>query len=576
MPDSSDNAAPNAALTGEPSEPRSTRVRRPTEPTAGPAAAKPSRPRKRRSTPVSPELAAVQPAKSVNPANPPRRSTARRSRAGRGRGAAAKSKETSLRVLMVASEALPYSKSGGLADVAAALPLELGRLGHEVVLVTPRYRGVAVSGPPAFSCPVAAEGLVERTDIFLESLGPGVRVALVDCPRFYDREGLYGHGGRDYADNPLRFAVLCRAAFATAEQLGAPIDIVHAHDWQAGLAPYLLESDRGHGCLAVAASVFTIHNLAYQGACDKDWVPRLGLRWRDFHANGFEHWNQLSLLKAGINFSRVVTTVSPSYAREILTAEQGFGFEGVLQRRQHELVGILNGIDIEQWDPARDPYLRARYDSHDLAGKDVARHQLLEAYQLPRDDGGRVPVVGMIARMVDQKGLDLIAQIADDLPHLGARFVVLGTGDAGYQDMWRTLAQRYPDRVGARIGFDESLAHLIEAGADLFLMPSRFEPCGLNQMYSLRYGTLPLVRATGGLDDTVENFDPSSGGGTGFKFWDYTPQALLGTLRWAMHVFATNPEAWRQMQVRGMQADFSWAASARNYVKVYEAAGRAA
>lgn len=564
MPGSSDNATPNT----RPSEaPSASRARRP-------PAAKTTRPRTPPAKPLAPQPAAKH-AEPVNPQKPRRRATVRRPSSGRARGKSAKDKEKSLRVLMVASEALPYSKSGGLADVAAALPLALGRLGHEVVLVTPRYRGVAVSGPPAFSCPVAAEGVVERADVFIESLAPGVRAALVDCPRFYHRDGLYGHGGRDYVDNPLRFAVLCRAAFDVAEQLGAPIDVVHAHDWQAGLAPYFLETGyREHACFRSAGSVFTIHNLAYQGACDKDWVPRLGLQWRDFHSNGFEHWNQLSLLKAGINFSRFVTTVSPSYAREILTAEQGFGFEGVLRRRRHELVGILNGIDVEQWDPARDPHLRAPYDSHDLAGKAVARGQLLEAYELPRDDGGRVPIVGMIARMVDQKGLDLIAQLVDELPHLGARFVVLGTGDARYQDMWRTLAQRYPDRVGVRIGFDESLAHMIEAGADLFLMPSRFEPCGLNQMYSLRYGTLPLVRATGGLDDTVENFDPGSGGGTGFKFWDYTPHALLGTLRWALHVFATNPEAWRRVQRRGMQADFSWATSARNYVKVYEAAGR--
>lgn len=495
---------------------------------------------------------------------------------GAAAGQTTRARARRLRVVMVASEALPYSKSGGLADVASALPLALGRLGHEVLTVTPRYRGVAVTGEPAFSVTVLVGDEPVASQVYLQSLAKGVDVALVDCPRFYDREGLYGQGSADYPDNPLRFATLCRAAFVVAEQLGGRVDVLHAHDWQAGLAPYFLEAEyRAHPAFASTVSVFTIHNLAYQGICDKEWVPRLGLNWRDFHGNGFEHWDRLSLLKAGVNFSHRLTTVSPRYAQEILTPAHGFGFEGVLARRRAELVGILNGIDVEQWDPALDPFLPEPYDARNLDGKASAKRRLLEVYGLPLDEQARVPLVGMIARMVDQKGLDLIAQIADELPHLGARFVVLGTGDARYQDMWRVLAQEYPDRVGVRIGFDESLAHLIEAGADLFLMPSQFEPCGLNQMYSLRYGTLPLVRATGGLDDTVQNFEPASGAGTGFKFWDYTPGALLGTLRWALSVFSDDADQWRELQIRGMQQDFSWTASARNYVTVYEAAGQA-
>lgn len=475
---------------------------------------------------------------------------------------------------MIASEALPFSKSGGLADVAAALPAALARLGHQVLMVTPRYRGVPVSGRPSFAVPVAVDGEVVETPVYIEGGQHGEQVALIDCPAAFDREALYAQGGKDYADNPLRFSILCRAAFAIGARQG-PIDIVHAHDWQAGLAPYLLASTYRHRpAFEGAAAIFTIHNLAYQGMCERDWVPRLGLRWEDYHSGGFEHWGQLSLLKAGINFCDRITTVSPTYAREILMPAHGFGFDGILRSRREDLVGILNGIDVDQWDPARDPYLPEPYDAERLSGKAAAKAKLLDAYGFGPDPTGRTPVVGMIARMVDQKGLDLISQIAHELPYLGARVVVLGTGDAWYQDMWRALAARHPDRIGVRIGFDESLAHLIEAGADLFLMPSKFEPCGLNQMYSLRYGTLPLVRATGGLDDTVQNFEPGTGEGTGFKFWDYSAGALLGTLRWALGVYALDPASWERLQKRGMRQDFSWDASARNYVRVYEAAGR--
>jgi starch synthase len=290
------------------------------------------------------------------------------------------------------------------------------------------------------------------------------------------------------------------------------------------------------------------------------------------HVDALEFWGRISFLKAGIVFSRLITTVSPQYAKEIQTPAFGFGFDGILRYRAGDLIGILNGIDYDQWDPYRDRYLPVPYDATHLEGKEAAKRLLLETFGLPTEDEvRRRPVVGMISRLVDQKGFDLMAEIAEKLPSLGASFVLLGSGEQRYEDLWITLARRHPDRIGARIGFDEALAHRIEAGADLFLMPSRFEPCGLNQMYSLRYGTVPVVRATGGLYDTVRKFDPSTGEGTGFMFEPYSAVALLETLRSALRTYQNRP-VWRRLQVAGMEQDFSWAGSARQYVAAYERA----
>ena len=479
-----------------------------------------------------------------------------------------------LRILMVASEAVPFAKTGGLADVVAALPKALGALGHEVTVVIPRYRGIAVTGAPDTSYAVSMGGHHYQASVYLQQTSPGVRVALVDHPAFFDRDALYGLGSQDYSDNPRRFAFLCLAALEFARLEGRPIDIVHAHDWQGGLAPvYVKTRYAGDPVLGGAATIFTIHNIAYQGNCSSDWLPQLGLGWELFTKDGLEFWLHASLLKGGIMFADLVTTVSPRYADELMAPEFAFGFEGILRHRAANLLGILNGIDVDVWNPASDRYLPSAYGPDDLSGKLDAKQVLLDTYGLPTgDDLARRPVVAMISRMVDQKGLDLIASVSEQLPHLGAAFVILGTGEPWYEEMWRSLARRYPDRVGVRIGFDEPLSHVIEAGADVFMMPSRFEPCGLNQMYSLRYGTLPVVRATGGLDDTVQNYDPASGAGNGFKFHDASGEALLGTLRWALHVFHNEPERWRQLQQAGMALDFSWDASARAYLTAYERA----
>lgn len=480
----------------------------------------------------------------------------------------------SRRILMVASEAVPFAKTGGLADVVAALPKALGKLGHQVTVALPRYRAIAVYGAPTAAFDVEMGGHHYHADVYVQELSPGMRVALVDHPAFFDRDALYGIGSQDYGDNPRRFAFLSLAALEFARLEGEPVDIVHAHDWQAGLTPVYLRTRYAEDpVLGDAATVFTIHNIAYQGLCSADWLPQLGLGWDVFTVDSLEFWLHASFLKGGIMFSDIVTTVSRRYAQELLTPAFSFGFEGILRHRQSDLVGILNGIDDELWNPATDKHLPRPYSAEDLAGKAEAKRVLLDTFGLPGgDDVLRRPVVAMISRMVDQKGLDLIAAVSEQLPQLGAAFTILGTGEPWYEEMWRSLARRYPDRVGVRIGFDEPLSHVIEAGADVFMMPSRFEPCGLNQMYSLRYGTIPVVRATGGLDDTVRNYDPVTGEGTGFSFHELSGEALLGTLRWALHVFHNDPERWHRLQQSGMARDFSWTASARAYLEAYSRA----
>jgi starch synthase len=468
-------------------------------------------------------------------------------------------------VLLIGSEALPFSKTGGLADVLGALPPALAHLGWDVTLAVPRYRGVT-AGSLVERFPVTVGGFAREIGFFEAPLADGARAVLVDCPELFHREGLYGFDTGDYPDNPLRFAMLVRAALEFAGRRDGGPSIVHAHDWQAGLAPvYLRTLYATHPVLGRAAGIFTIHNLAFQGIFEADWLPRLDLGWDQFTVDRLEYWHRISFMKGAIRYADAITTVSSRYAEEIQTPELGFGFDGILRSRAGDLVGILNGIDTREWDPAHDRFLQQPYSAEDLSGKAPAKTSLLAELGLPADDQSlKRPLIGMVSRMVDQKGFDLIAALADDLMRLDAAFAILGTGETRYQDLWTALAARFPDRVGVRIGFDERLAHLIEAGADIFLMPSRFEPCGLNQMYSLRYGTVPVVREVGGLADTVS---PRNG----FVFREYTPAALLAALRQALAAYG-NRRRWRPLQLAGMKADHSWDRSAREYVKIYERA----
>ena len=477
-----------------------------------------------------------------------------------------------LRILMIASEAQPFSKTGGLADVATALPKALGRLGHDVTLITPRYRGIA-GGPIVDRVSLEMAGHRFSANLIEARIGPGARVLLLDCPELYDRAGIYYDARGDFADNAVRYAFLSAAAIDWASQQDDAFDIIHSHDWQGGLAPvyarHLRTSARPH-----PRTVFTIHNLAYQGIFEKSWVARLGLSWQDFTINGFEFFDRLSFMKAGINLSDAVTTVSPTYAEEMQRPEYGNAMDGVIRSRRDSLVGILNGIDHDEWNPLADPFLPAPFDADSLDGKAAAKRALLEAFGFTiTDDLLARPVVGMVSRMVDQKGLDLIEAAANELTTSNATFVIVGTGEPRYQNMWTNLSRWHPDRIRVFIGFDERRAHLVEGGADIFLMPSRFEPCGLNQMYSLRYGTVPVVRAVGGLVDTVRPYNPKNGQGNGFLFSDYRPAAMMRALGAALAAYP-NKKIWTRLQKNGMRADFSWDRSAGEYVKMYQALRR--
>ncbi|HEY0873612.1 MAG TPA: glycogen synthase GlgA, partial [Vicinamibacterales bacterium] len=472
-----------------------------------------------------------------------------------------------LRILMVTPEAHPFAKTGGLAEVAGALPAALTRLGHSVTVVLPRYRGALPDSTPSRRIDLQLGPNTFSVGFLEQVMDDGVRAVLVDVPALFDREGLYGQDGRDYPDNALRFAVLSRAALEFARMEGVRPDIIHAHDWQTGLVPVYQKMHLSNDpVVGGVPTVFTIHNLAFQGLFGLDALPAIGLDWNVFHPEALEYWGNISLLKGGVNFSEKITTVSPTYAREILTPEFGFGFEGILRRRADDLVGILNGIDTDRWNPEADEFA-PRFSASDLAGKREAKRALLDDVGLPADDKSLArPVIGMISRLTDQKGFDLIGAAASQLIELDAAWVMLGSGDRQYEEQWRSLAAHYPDRVSATIGFDERLAHLIEAGADMFLMPSRFEPCGLNQLYSLRYGTVPIVRATGGLEDTIR--DAAEPDGNGIKFADPAPGALVAAVRRGLQLYRDG-DRWSAIQKAGMAADPSWDVSAREYVKVY-------
>jgi starch synthase len=478
-------------------------------------------------------------------------------------------------VLLVGSEAVPFAKTGGLADVLGALPLELAHLGWRATVVLPRYRGVT-AGELIEQFPISIGAYTRDVGFYRAPLAPGAEALLVDCADLFDRDGLYGADGVDYADNPRRFGLLVKAALEFAARSDQRPSVVHAHDWQAGLAPvYLKTLYASHPVLGGTPTVFTIHNLSYQGLCEPDWLPRLDLPWSLLHVDRLEYWGRVSLLKGGIVDADVVTTVSRQYAREMQTEEFGCGLEGVLRHRSADLVGILNGIDTTQWDPARDPHLSASYDESDLRNKAVVKRELLERTGLwsgPQDLNR--PLIGMISRMVEQKGFDLLEALGERLAGWNAAWVVLGTGQARYQEMWKTLAVRHPRQVSATIGFSEELAHLIEAAADVFLMPSQFEPCGLNQMYSLRYGTVPIVHGVGGLLDTVRDYQPDDLEATGFVFLDYTAEALAAALDRALEVYGDR-RRWTALQKAGMRQDNSWHRSALEYVRIYERVMRA-
>ena len=478
-----------------------------------------------------------------------------------------------MRILFVASEGLPFSKTGGLADVLAGLPKALVALGHEVAVVLPRSRGAveAARVTPRIVVPSLTVGPSDRPR-FPAVLGDmvidGVQYFLLDDPGYFDRENLYGDAAGDYPDNAERYAQLSRAAIEIAKHVWPP-DIIHCHDWQAALVPVLLRSVYADDpALAAVRCVLTVHNLGYHGQFPADTLARVGLPRSLMHMDRLEFFGDINYLKGGLVYADYLTTVSRRYAREIQTPQVGHGLDGVLATRADRLVGILNGADYAEWNPADDPRVAAAFTADDLAGKRVCRQDLLGQFALPDPAG---PVLGMVSRLVDHKGFDLVTAALDALVGLGLTIVVLGSGETRYETALREFAARHPKRCGVRIGYDEKLAHKIIAGSDMFLMPSHEEPSGLTQLYSLRYGTVPIVRATGGLHDSIEPHDPPRSVGTGFTFTDYTTEAMLEAVRRARAAYDDRPR-WRQLRRAGMGKDFSWPNSARRYVEVYAAA----
>jgi starch synthase len=477
-----------------------------------------------------------------------------------------------MKILMLASEAEPYSKTGGLADVVGALSRTLASLGHEVGVVVPLYQEtVAVLAKRSVSTlhenlPIPLGSETRNVALRLVEEG-GVSWFFVDDEEYFGRPGLYGTFEGDHADNPQRFATLVRAALAVAAS-DFPAEVLHCHDWQTGLAPVLTRNGLAPGIPAGKLPVlFTIHNLGYDGLYDREILQELGLPDDLFHVDGLEFYDKVSFLKGGLLYSDKVSTVSEAYSREIITPEYGLGKEGIVIRRQADLLGILNGVDYSVWNPESDPLIAANYSVDDLAGKRRCKQDLLEQVGLP-ESGIDSPVIGIVSRLAWQKGLDIVAEVADRIVDLGALLVILGTGEVALEKRFAAWSRRHPNSVAARLLYDNRLAHRIEAGADLFLMPSRYEPCGLNQMYSLKYGTVPIVRATGGLLDTVQAWDDKTWRGNGFHVSDDAPEALLTAVRDALAVYQ-NRDAWSVMMRNGMTQDYSWERSADRYVEVY-------
>ena len=461
---------------------------------------------------------------------------------------------------MVSSEAAPLAKTGGLADVVGSLPAALRALGDEVAVIVPRYGSIDSKRARLVWDRLAVYLGPTRYDVAIYAAAAEYPLYLVDCPPLYDRKGFYGEAGMDYPDNHIRFAVFARAALAVARYLFRT-DIFHCHDWQSGLVPaYLRSTFAGDPTFLGSKTLFTIHNLGYQGLFPKSALPEVALDPALFGPDGLEFFGRVSYVKGGIEFADALNTVSPTYAREIQTPEYGFGLDGALRARAEVLTGILNGADYREWNPATDPLIPARYSADNLEGKRVCKRELLAELGMPPQAIDR-PILGIISRFTPQKGADILAETLARLAAHDLYLVALGTGDPEYEEFFERMGAEYPGRIAVRIAFDDALAHRIEAGADIFLMPSRYEPCGLNQLYSLRYGAIPVVRATGGLDDTIEE-------STGFKFREYSEAALWMAVETAVEAFS-NAAAWRAMMRCAMQKDFSWKVSAVAYSSLY-------
>jgi len=474
-----------------------------------------------------------------------------------------------LNLIYVSSEAAPFSKTGGLGDVSGALPAALQELGADVTLILPLYRETLLKGtdvePTGLNVVVPLGRRMIRASVF-RARASAVKTFFIACDEYFDRSFLYGTPERDYFDNLERFTLFSRALLEAICAMGLRPDVVHANDWQTGLVPLYIDNIyRADPAFRDTATIFTMHNCAFQGLFTVDDYSLLGISHRLFTPSGIEFWGKISLLKAGLVSANIVTTVSPGYCREIKTARYGYGLEGLYKERKKDLFGVVNGVDYSEWDPASDPLIPATYSLSDMGGKRACRKALLKAFGLKAED--RTPVAGMVTRLTGQKGIELVIRAMPELMKLDMTLVIVGMGDKKIEARLRRACAKYKGRAGLKIAFDNSLAHLIEAGSDIFLMPSRFEPCGLNQIYSQRYGTLPVVRATGGLDDTVRDFNTEKKP-TGFKFKRFSASALVQAVTTALKVF-DDKEKWRELQKNAMNEDFSWSRSAKRYLELY-------
>jgi starch synthase len=475
-----------------------------------------------------------------------------------------------MHIAFVASECVPFSKTGGLADVVGALPKALAALGHQVSVYVPRYRQTKLTDPQPVvkSITVPFDDRYRFASVVTVGSSGSVRFYFIDYPQYFDREALYGTSAGDYPDNAERYYLFTRAVLEASKILGVP-NVFHCHDWQSALLPVMLSTLYAEDpAFRDVGTVFTIHNMGYQGLFPPDILPLLMLPWDLFTMSKMEFFGQVNFLKGALTFSDFITTVSRKYSQEIQTTEYGFGLEGVLRNRAATVTGILNGVDYDEWSPQTDKFIATKYSPEDLTGKIICKKDLLNAFGVTNADLN-VPVIGIVSRFAAQKGFDLISQVVDRLAREEMILLALGAGDRPYEEMFQRLSKQFPNKIAVKIAYDNAIAHKIEAGADMFLMPSRYEPCGLNQIYSLKYGTVPIVRATGGLDDTIEPWDARSGKGTGFKFSEYTGEALLATTKQALLAYR-DQSSWQTLMRNGMNKDFSWGASAREYGKVYD------
>jgi starch synthase len=486
-----------------------------------------------------------------------------------------------LKILIVSPEVVPFAKTGGLADVSGALPKALAGLGQQVKVILPKYRMVdenkfqlseIKTNLPLIPIKDKTKKIAVKS--YRLSFTPVEYLFLVN-DEYYDREELYKNRstGFDYEDNDERFILFARGTLEILKALNWQPDIIHVNDWQSALIPaYLKTLYADDQFFQHTATLFSIHNVAYQGDFPKSTFDKIGVSKDLFYPiSPFEFWGNVNFMKAGISYADAINTVSETYAVEIQSSSEfGYGLEGVLRTRNADLYGIINGIDYEVWSPEKDKLISHNFSPEDLSSKKKNKELLLKMCNLPLSTKD-VPLIGMISRLADQKGFDLLAQIADQLLSLDLQIVILGTGDEKYHKLFKELSVKYPRKISVNLRFDDPLAHLIEAGCDMFLMPSKYEPCGLNQLYSLKYGTVPIVRKTGGLADTIENYDPETGQGTGFVFKNYDALELLSTIKLALRVYQ-DKTAWSILMKNGMKKDFSWGASAKKYLELYQKA----